>query len=137
VSEGISPIINTLNAPFWQAAAEDRLVLPYCTATDHAFWPPSPVSPFVTAGSVEWRAAEPTGRVIATAIYRRGFHKAFTELMPYAIGLVELDCGPRLQAHIAHPDAADAPRSGDRVRIRFARIVEGGDPVPTAERLRP
>ena len=135
MSDSILPIVNTLNAPFWHAAAEDRLVLPHCKVTGRAFWPPSPLSPFVTGGSVEWRAVAPTGTVVAAAIYRRGFHPAFKALMPYAIGLVELDCGPRLQAHIADPDATDAPRSGDRVRIRFGVIVEGGENVPIAERV--
>lgn len=134
MNASVSPIVNTLNAPFWHAAAEDRLVLPFCVATGRAFWPPSSISPFVTGGMTEWRAAEPLGTVVAMAIYRRGFHPAFAGLMPYAVGLIELDCGPRLQAYIAHPDAADAVRPGARARLRFARIVDGGESVLVAER---
>ncbi len=133
--ESVAPIVNSLNAPFWQGAAEGRLMLPYCTTTNGAFWPPSPASPFVTGGPVEWREAKGDGTVLAVAVYRRPFHPAFTALMPYAIGLVALDAGPRLHVHIANPDAAGAARKGDRVRIAFAPILKAGVPVPTALRM--
>lgn len=135
MAEGIEPIVNSLNQPFWRGAADGRLVLPYCTKTGRPFWPPSPVSPFATAGPVEWRETNPDGTVLAVAIYRRPFHAAFAALMPYAIGLVALNAGPRLHVHIAAPDAPGAVRKGDPVRIRFAKIMADGVPVPIAERI--
>jgi uncharacterized protein len=135
VADRVAPVVNGLNAPFWRGAAEGRLMLPHCTKTQRAFWPPSSASPFVTAGPVEWREAKPDGTVLAIAVYRRPFYAALAGLMPYAIGLVALDAGPRLLAHIANPDASGAVRKGDRVRIGFATIVDGGVPVPIIERI--
>lgn len=135
MSESVAPIVTSLNAPFWAAVAEDRLVLPFCATTGRAFWPPSPVSPFVTGGSVEWRATKPDGTLLAIAVYRRAFHAAFASLMPYAIGLVELDAGPRLHGHIANPDATDAARRGDRVRMAFATILADRPRVPVVQRM--
>jgi uncharacterized OB-fold protein len=120
----VNPIINTLNAPFWDAAKDGVLLLPFCLQTRHAFWPPSPFSPFVTGGVVEWRTATPEGALLARVTYRRAFLKAFDPLMPYAIGLVELDEGPRLQAHIVRPDDAASPKAGERVRLSFARLLD-------------
>jgi uncharacterized OB-fold protein len=128
------PIVNSLNRPYWDAAARGELVLPFCVATGRAFWPPSPISPFATGGAVEWRKAAPLGQVITRVVYRRGFLKQFEPLMPYAIGLVELDAGPRLLAHIARADAADAPLAGARVRLQFEKLL-GDDPILTARRL--
>ena len=130
-----SPIVNALNDPFWRGAAEGRLVLPFCVQTGRAFWPPSPVSPFATGGAVEWREAASIGTMRAMVIYRRSFQEAFKSLMPYGIGLVELDAGPRLQVHVPTPDAAAAPHSGDRVGISFVRLIDHGERVPVAHRL--
>jgi uncharacterized OB-fold protein len=126
--------VNTLNRPHHDAAARNELLLPFCVATGRAFWPPSPVSPFVTGGAVEWRAVKPQGTLRARVIYRRGFLKDFDPLMPYGIGLVELTDGPRLQAHITSPDADDAPRAGDTVRLSFEKLLDGA-PILTARKI--
>jgi uncharacterized OB-fold protein len=132
MSEPISPICNGLSAPFWGAAQNGCLVLPWCIRTERHFWPPSPVSPFTSAGAVEWREADTHGILIGVAVFRRTFQKAFAERIPYGVGLVELTAGPRLQVHIPNPDAGSAPKTGDRVTIVFASIVTGGPLVPAA-----
>lgn len=130
MTETVDPVRNDLWAPFWRGAEAGRLMLPWCEATGQAFWPPSAVSPFADGGAVTWREAAATGTLEARVTYRRGFQAAFKPLLPYGVGLVTLDAGPRLQAHIAEPDAEGSPQPGARVRIGFARLVEGGGPVP-------
>ncbi len=134
MGEPIAPIINELNAPFWTAADQDQLVLPQCLTTGRAFWPPSPISPFVWAGATGWSPAGGEGVLRAVAVYRRVFQKAFEPLAPYGVGLVELDEGPRLQAFVAAPHSADAPKPGDRVRLSFARLLPEGPKVPALTR---
>lgn len=126
--------VNTLNKPYHDAAGRNELLLPFCASTGRAFWPPSPVSPFVTGGAVEWRAVKPQGMLRARVIYRRGFLKDFDPLMPYGIGLVELADGPRLQAHIVGPDTDSAPRAGDTVRLAFEKLLDGV-PILTARKI--
>ena len=121
--ESIAPVVTTLNAPHWQAAARGEFVLPFCVSSNRAFWPPSPLSPFVSCGPVEWRAIDPVGIVDALVVYRRPFQKPFEPMLPYGIALVALDAGPRLLAHIPKADEAGAPGRGDRVRLRH-RIVD-------------
>ena len=135
MSEPVAPIVNELNAPFWAAAAEGRLALPVCLQTGRFFWPPSALSPFVSSGPTGWREAPDEGTLRSLVIYRRVFQKAFEAQLPYGVGLVELDAGPRLQAHVAAPDGPDAPRAGERVALRFAVAVDGGPRVPTLVRL--
>jgi hypothetical protein len=127
----VAPLRNALNAPFWAAAERSVLALPTCVASGRAFWPPSPVSPFVTAGAVAWREAEPVGMLRSIAVYRRVFLKAFEAVTPFGVGLLELDAGPRLLAHVPYPDDPGAPAVGERAILRFAPIVDGGPPVPT------
>ncbi len=88
------------------------------------------MSPFDGGARVSWRAAEPGGVLLSRIIYRRCFQKAFEPLMPYAIGLVELDVGLRLLAFLADPEDESSPRTGQRVRLEFQKVLPNGYPVP-------
>jgi len=135
MAESADPIINDLNRPFWDGAAEGRLMLPHCVETGTPFWPPSPVSPFAGGREVDWRTADPRGTVLARTVYRRAFQRAFAHLLPYGIAMVGLDGGPRLLVHIEAPDDAQAPRPGSRVTLRFKVLLEDGRPLLVASAL--
>ena len=127
-------IVNSLNAPFWHAARLGRLCLPHCEVSGRAFWPPSPVSPYSEQGAVLWREVDPAGEMKARVVYRRLFVQAFESLMPYGIGLIELDAGPRMLAHISRPDDTSSPRQGDRVCLIFEKLANLQHPVLTVHR---
>jgi uncharacterized OB-fold protein len=134
MSEHIAPLINTLNAPFWEGARAGRLMLPHCEATNRAFWPPSPVSPYRAGAAIVWREVRPQGAVTALAIYRRVFLKAFEPLTPYGIAMVEVEEGVRLQAHVSNPASLSA---GDQAALSFRVLIAGNEPVLVASRLDP
>lgn len=136
VDETIRPLVNALNRPFWDGAQAGELRLPWCAASARAFWPPSTHSPF-TGGAVEWRTAAPRGRLLSLVVYRRPFQQAFRHLMPFGVALVELADAVRLLAHVAQPDAPEAPRAGDAVELRFITLVDGSPPLPVAMRHPP
>lgn len=128
------PLINALNRPHWQAAEAGRLALPHCERTGRAFWPPSPLSPFDGSAGVVWREVEPLGVIVAEVAYRRSYSEAFEKSMPYAIGLVELDAGPRWHVFLGGADAPLRPRPGCRVRIAFERMPAGQSVIAVAHR---
>lgn len=134
MSDSLRPLINDLNAPFWAGARAGKLMLPCCTATNRPFWPPSPVSAWDARGEVVWRETPPRGVVRAMGVYRRVFLKAFEPLTPFAIALVEVEKGVRLQAYVANADGADAPCVGDAVALSFRVLVEGGEPALCAKK---
>lgn len=125
----ISPIINALNQPFWTAAEEGVLVLPFCTQTDRAFWPPSPVSPYQQGSAVEWRRVEMRGVLKAKAVYQRSFLKSFEPFLPYGVALVEIASAVRLQTFVADPLGPNAPQAGDAVALAFERLLPDHVPV--------
>lgn len=137
MAEPVAPIVNSLSRPFWDAAEEGRLVLPFCTATATAFWPPSPSSPFARGAAVEWRETPAEGTLLSRVTYRRAFQQAFADRLPYAVGLVEVLPGVRLKAHLFDPDDAASPRAGDRVSLAFRPVAEGGPPVPMIQGVSP
>jgi uncharacterized OB-fold protein len=129
MAERIAPITNHLAEPFWSAASASRLCLPRCVASGRAFWPPSPSSPFVTGGAVEWHDMPARGVVRSLVVYRRAFQKALADRVPYGVALVEVAPGLRLQAHVAAPDDPRSPGPGDVVGLAFAPLREGESAV--------
>ena len=128
----IEPIINDQNALFWEGAANDRLVLPWCCSSEQFFWPPGPVSPFDLKASVVWKEAPRKGTLVAAVIYRRSYLKEFETIMPYAIGVLALDCGPRIQVHLRELELAQQTRP--RSALYFDSLLPGGRPIPMARR---
>lgn len=119
MAERIAPIVNQLSQPFWKAAAEGSLCLPFCDATEQFFWPPGPSSPFVTGGPVSWRESAAEGILRSQVVYRRAFQQALADRVPYGIALVEVQPGLRLQAHVPAPDGPEALFPGRRVKLGF------------------
>jgi uncharacterized protein len=126
MSVPLQPAVNDLNAPFWAASAQGRLALPHCLTSNRAFWPPSPTSPFVTGGDVDWRDVSPEGRLLSMVVYRRPFLAELSQQLPYGIALVELADDVRIFVHVRDPDGADMPAIGQGVSLSFRPLVEGG-----------
>jgi uncharacterized OB-fold protein len=119
--------INTLQAPFYEAAARGELVVPWCAATQRPFWPPSPSSPFVDKAEVVWRPIDVGGVVRAKSVFHRAFLAEFEHLLPYAVVLVELEQALRLLVFVATPARISV---GEKVTIGVATIVKNAAPVP-------
>lgn len=132
----LAPVINDLNRPFWEGAERRELLLPFCRSTGRHFWPPSPRSPFDIDQLVEWRPASPAGVLLVAVVYRRSFMKSLEPVMPYAIGQVELDCGPRLLVHLRDITLTAPECAGTRVEIHFDSILATGPKMPMARPLR-
>ena len=119
--------INSLQTPFYEAAARGELVVPWCTATQRPFWPPSPSSPFVDKAEVVWRPIDVSGIVRAKIVFRRAFLAEFKHLLPYAVALVELEQALRLLVFATTPAKINV---GEKVTVGVATIVEHAAPVP-------
>ncbi len=117
-----------LFAPLWEAATEERLVLPWCAACARHHWPVRARCPHCR-GPVGWREASGRGRIAAFSIVRRAINADLASEAPYAIAFVELDAGVRMLANIVDADPADL-RPGMRVRCRFEGTLDGGLRVP-------
>ena len=103
--------------PWWQAAAEHRLVVQVCDACDRPRHPPSPVCPHCRSWDAHFVDPPPTGSIYTFTVV----HQAFVTGMPvpYVIAVVELDgermSGIRLVTNIVDADPAE---------VRIGRPVE-------------
>ncbi len=112
------PQATAVSAPFWEAAADGRLLLQRCE--DCRGWQHYPRTLCAACWSprLAWAEPRPTGRVWTFTIAHRPGHSAWEDAVPYAIAIVELDDGPRLLTNIVGCPP-DAVRVGMAVAATF------------------
>lgn len=92
-----------------------------------AQYPPREVAAGVLRGGLEWRDADPAGRVLATTDVHVSFSPYFAARAPWPVALVASAEGPSIIAH-----ALDDLVAGDAVRLSL-RLDAAGRGVVCAE----
>jgi len=116
-----APAVNLETQPFWDAAAEGKLLIKKCTACGEPHFYPRTHCPFCFSDKTEWVEASGQGTVYTYSVMRRAS-------IPYAIAYVTLAEGPTMMTNIVDCDL-DSIKIGQPVRLVF-RPSEGGPPVP-------
>jgi uncharacterized OB-fold protein len=117
-------------APFWEGAAQRRLLIQTClTCGEHQFYP-RPHCLRCLSRSLGWSEAAGTGTIYSITTVRR--QATEEHVPPYQVAIVQLDEGPRFLTSLAGP----AAHIGDRVRVTW-RERAGAPPLPVFERTEP
>lgn len=123
------PTITELTRPFWEAAAEGKLLIQRCGSCGRAVFYPRSHCPACWHDGLSWVEASGLGRLKSYShIYKSG-HPGWTSAAPYTVILVELDEGPTMLSHLV--DAKDEVTVGDRLQLRPTSI--GGRILPCFE----
>ena len=122
------PQPDDVTRPFWEACTRRTLCFQQCPACGHRWLPASAVCPRCWAAHTEWIPARGGGTVFSFAVYHRAYHPAFTPLLPYVVGVIELAEGPRLVSNIVGAAPQDI-RVGMPVLLEFLAIEEVALPV--------
>ena len=122
------PMVHDDARPYWEGAAEGRLLLPRCTACATVIWYPRGFCPSCGSLEVEWIELPGTGEVYSFAVARRG-QAAYADAAPYVVAYVELDLpdggpGPRVMTNIVDCDPGSVA-VGDRVEAVFHPTERG------------
>jgi uncharacterized OB-fold protein len=117
-----APEPNPETKPFWDAAAQGRLLLKKCLACNQLHYYPRTICPFCGSDRTDWQPAAGTGSIYSWSVMRRAE-------TPYCIAYVTLDEGVTMMTNIVGCDL-NAIRIGQKVRVVFTP-TEGGPPVPT------
>jgi uncharacterized OB-fold protein len=115
-----TPDTNPETRPFFDGAAQGKLVIPRCKDTGKYIWYPRGISPF-TFGPVEWVEVSGKGKIYTFSVMERASP-------PYAIAYVELDEGPKMMTNIVDCDFGSI-KIGQRVQVKFVP-TEDGPPMP-------
>ena len=121
-----APPMNPEVKPFFDAAAEGRLLVKKCASCGEAHHYPRSMCPFCGKDTTEWRQVSGKGTIYSYSVMRR-------VPIPYAIAYVTLEEGVTMLTNIVDCDL-DAIRIGQAVKVVF-KPTEGGPPVPMFTRV--
>jgi uncharacterized protein len=116
-----APEANPETRPFWEAAAQGRLLIKMCTSCRRPHYYPRSICPLCGSDATEWVQASGRGAVYSYSVMRR-------VPVPYALAYVTLEEGVTMMTNIVDCDL-DAIQIGQRVQVVF-KPTEGGPPVP-------
>jgi uncharacterized OB-fold protein len=109
-----------MTQPFWDAAKEDRLVVPQCTQCGTFRLPPSAFCFNCQSRAFEYTELPGTGTIFSFTVVRHPLHPDLLEACPYVSGTVHLDgtqgAGARMLVNIIDVDP-ETVKIGDRVEI--------------------
>ena len=111
------PFVSPETEPFWSAAKDGRLVVPFCTSCDHPIWYPKKFCGACGSLSVAWRETSGHGVIYSFSEIHRG-EGPYAEAGHYVLALVDLDEGARMLTNIVDADPASLA-VGQAVRVVF------------------
>ena len=93
--------------PFWDGTRDGRLMIMHCNACVRDYFYPRPYCPFCFSTDTSWKQASGKAKLHTYMIIHRGA-PGFESEVPYVVGVVELDEGPRMMTNIVgiEPDPA-------------------------------
>ncbi len=110
----------------WRAYPQTyRLEAARCTGCGKAFFPPRLICDSCKGREFETFRMKRTGKVATHTIIRTPGDE-FGGQAPFAVGIVEMDDGPRLTAQIVDADF-DEVKIGLQVQLEFRRIYAEGE----------
>ena len=94
-----APAVNPETREFWDATAQDRLLLRRCRDCGAVIWYPRAICPECSSLQTEWFEAAGRGRIYSYTVNHRG-EGAYQGVPPFVLAYVELDEGPRVMTNI-------------------------------------
>ena len=90
-----SPSASELARPYWEAAAQGKLVLQSCAACGKIRHYPRLLCDACYSDAVTWIPSPAIGKIHSWTVAHHAFHPAFAAELPYTLITVDLDEGVR------------------------------------------
>jgi uncharacterized OB-fold protein len=117
------PRKDAASGPYWEAAAEGRLLLQRCPRCGHRqFYPRHACTR--CAATPEWEEASARGTVHTFTVIRQNHAKPFRDELPYIVAMIDLDEGPRMMGNVTGCDP-DEVRVGMPVEAYMVKVEDG------------
>lgn len=86
---------SSLSGPYWEAAAQGRLVIQCCSACGKLRHYPRLICDYCYSGEHEWKQSTGRGKVHSWMVAHHAFHASFASELPYTLLTVDLTEGVR------------------------------------------
>ena len=116
------PAITALTRPFWDAAAQGRLLLPRCNACGQHFFRPEVACTHCFATDWQWVQASGRGTLYSYSIVGKAPAPGF--VVPFVLAVVELDEGPAVFSNLVRCPPCDI-RIGMPLQVGFEEVAAG------------
>ncbi len=100
------PEIDAFTRPYWDAAAEGRLLVRRCGGCGRAHHYPREFCPYCWSEDVTWETASGRATLYTWSVVHRNDLLPFGERTPYVAAVVDLDEGPRMMTEVVTEAAA-------------------------------
>ncbi|UCZ62495.1 Zn-ribbon domain-containing OB-fold protein [Mycolicibacterium phocaicum] len=114
------------SAPFFDAAARDQLVTKRCSQCSQWLGLEARTCPSCGGFNLTWEPVLGSGRLITWSIVAAPPSPVFADQVPFAVGYVELDEGPWVNARIVDV-RDDQLRAGMPLAVRFVHPTPEDD----------
>ncbi|MEE1814953.1 Zn-ribbon domain-containing OB-fold protein [Streptomyces sp. SP18ES09] len=122
------PDIDAFTRPYWDAAAEGRLLLRHCDACDRTHHYPREFCPYCWSEDVRWERASGRATLYTWSVVHRNDLPPFGDRVPYVAAVVDLVEGPRMMTEIVGVAEGDL-RIGMELEVAFRREGREGRAV--------
>ncbi|MFI5865265.1 Zn-ribbon domain-containing OB-fold protein [Streptomyces sp. NPDC051546] len=121
------PEIDDFTRPYWDAAAQGRLLLRRCGECGKAHHYPREFCPACWAGEdrVTWETASGQATLYTWSVIHRNDLPPFGERVPYVAAVVELEEGPRMMTEVVDGTGESSLRVGMELEVTFREAAEG------------
>ena len=124
-----APAGDGLDAPYWEGAQEERLLVQRCDDCDLHLWGPEWICHACLSFEMQWVEVEPRGRIYSWERVWHPVHPALTTGCPYVVVLVELPQADnvRMVGNLLGP-ATDPVEIGAPVEAVFEHHLDAEPP---------
>ncbi|MFG3285361.1 Zn-ribbon domain-containing OB-fold protein [Streptomyces sp. NPDC048111] len=116
-----TPEPDAFTRPYWDAAAEGRLLLRHCAACDRPHHYPREFCPYCWSEDVHWSPASGRATLYTWSVVHRNDLPPFGERVPYVAAVVDLAEGPRMMTEVV-----DCPEGELRIGMELTVTFRGG-----------
>jgi uncharacterized protein len=98
------PVPDEASRPFFDAAAEGKLLIKHCAACNRYLAPQAEFCDKCLSDGIAWKEASGRGTIYSFIINHQVGHPGFPDRVPYNIIVIELEEGPRLNSNYLGPN---------------------------------
>lgn len=122
-------VMDRWTQPYWDAAAQGRLVAARCGACGHFRMPPTPFCPHCRSQEIDWVELPGTGTIHSYTVVERAILPELADCIPYVPAVVEPDGAHpiRIITNIVDSAVEDIV-GGARVSVLFDPVAGGAIP---------
>jgi uncharacterized OB-fold protein len=94
------PIITDDNRQYWEYCQKHELRMQQCDNCGYIRFPPGILCPQCHSMDASWVKLSGRGKIFSFVVYRVAYHPSYADDIPYAVAVIQLAEGPRMESNI-------------------------------------